>query len=127
LPTSQQLPGNCREVEKLCLPILPSIHDFTTARLLLSSPGVTVKIETIRNADGTIIRLIGRLEGECLPELKDQIETGGQAIVLEMDEAMLVDREMVRFLVDCQDRGIEVRGCSPYIREWMAREREGDA
>jgi hypothetical protein len=87
---------------------------------------VTVKFETIRGADRTIIRLIGRLEAECLPELKDQIEVGGDAIVLEMDEVMLVDREMVRFLVDCEARGMEIRGCPPYIREWMAQERQGD-
>jgi hypothetical protein len=97
------------------------------ARLLLNEPGVMLKIEIVRGLNCTTIRLIGRLEAECLPELKIQIEAGKNAIVLEMDEVMLVDLEVVQFLVDCQAEGIELRGCSTYIREWIARERDSKA
>jgi hypothetical protein len=45
-----------------------------------------------------------------------------------MDGVTLVDVDAVRFLIDCEARGIQLRGCSAYIREWIIREREpGDA
>lgn len=83
-----------------------------------------MKIETVVGADGTIIRLIGRLSVECLPLLQAQIEAAQAPIVLEMAEVTLVDTDVVRFLIDCQTRGIQLRGCSAYIREWIAREQK---
>jgi hypothetical protein len=88
---------------------------------------VTVKIETIRGTHGTIIRLIGGLEADYIAELNVQIEAAGRDIVLEMDEVTLVDVEVVRFLVACEARGIELRGCPAYIREWMALEQDSEA
>jgi hypothetical protein len=85
---------------------------------------LTVKIETIREADCTIIRLIGRLEAEYLSEVKAQIRAGDGPIVFEMDELTFVDVHAVRFFIDCEARGIELRACPAYIREWIARERE---
>ena len=39
-----------------------------------------------------------------------------------MDEVMLVDVEVVRFLNKCETEGVRLVNCSPYIREWMSRE-----
>jgi hypothetical protein len=87
---------------------------------------VTFKIETIQSADRVIIRLIGELNAECLPELEAQIRSDGRSIELEMDEVTLVDVNVVRFLVSCEARAIQLRGCSPYIREWIRRELESE-
>jgi hypothetical protein len=43
-------------------------------------------------------------------------------IELEMKEVTLVDIDVVRFLVKCEARGIQVRGRSAYINDWMRRE-----
>lgn len=83
-----------------------------------------LKIERIQRAGAQTIKLIGQLETESLPELKALIEISGAGVVLEMDEVTLVDREAVRFLVDCGARSIPLRGCAAYIREWMTQERE---
>jgi hypothetical protein len=91
---------------------------------LLRKCGVTVKIEIMQGAEGNIIRLIGRLRAEYLPELKDRIETSGGRTALDMDEVTLVDVESVRFLSICEIQGVELRRCPAYIREWIARERE---
>jgi hypothetical protein len=40
-----------------------------------------------------------------------------------LEEVDLVDVEAVRFLNAREDEGISVLHCSPYIREWMLRER----
>jgi hypothetical protein len=85
---------------------------------------LTVKIETIREADRTVTRLIGRLEAEYLSELKAQIRASEGRIVFEMDELTFVDVHAVRFFIECEARGIELRGCPAYIREWIAREQE---
>jgi len=81
------------------------------------------KIENIASRHRTSIRLIGRLCGECLAELRAQIEAAQSGVILEMDQVTLVDVEVVRFLGECEGGGIELRHCSPYIREWIAQER----
>lgn len=83
-----------------------------------------VKIETIRGAGCTILRLVGRLDAEYLPELNAQIQAREGGIALELDELTLVDRDAIRFFIDCETQGIELRGCPAYIREWIARERQ---
>jgi len=40
-----------------------------------------------------------------------------------MDEVMLVDVEVVGLLNKCETDGVRLVNCSPYIREWMSRER----
>jgi hypothetical protein len=85
---------------------------------------LTVKIETIQATDSTVMRLIGQLEAEYLPELKALIEAAPGGIAFEMDELTLVDVHAVRFLMDCEDHGIELRDCSTYIRKWIVRERK---
>ncbi len=83
-----------------------------------------LKIETIPGADCMSIRLIGRLRAVCLPELKAQIEACGRGVMLQMEEVTLVDVDVVRFLSVCEMQGVHLCGCPPYIREWIARERE---
>jgi hypothetical protein len=42
---------------------------------------------------------------------------------LDLREVLLVDRAVVRFLLLCQSRGIEILHCPLYIQEWMIREK----
>lgn len=48
---------------------------------------------------------------------------GGAHKILDLSEVTLVDIAVVRFLVSCEDEGIELVQCPPYVREWMIRER----
>jgi hypothetical protein len=56
--------------------------------------------------------------------VKAEIERGGSQVALDLEEVDLVDVEGVRFLNACEAEGILVLNCSPYIREWMLRERD---
>ena len=85
---------------------------------------VTFKIEKHRDRHGTTIRLIGRIRAEHLPELEKQIKDSESKIVLDMEELDLVDVEAVRFLGTCEARGVRLLNCSPYIREWIGKERD---
>jgi hypothetical protein len=87
---------------------------------------LTFKIEKISGADRLIIRLIGELNADCLSELEAQIGSDGRSIELDMDEVTLVDVDVIRFLINCEARGIQLRGCSRYIREWIRREQESE-
>jgi anti-anti-sigma regulatory factor len=88
---------------------------------------MTLKIEKVSEGPKTVIRLSGRLRSEYLDELKTQIDGNQSLIVLDLDGVTLVDVEVVRFLSACEDGGVELLHCSPYIREWTIREknREG--
>jgi hypothetical protein len=44
--------------------------------------------------------------------------------VLDLEELELIDVEAVRFLNTCETNGMLLLHCSPYIRKWMAQERD---
>jgi hypothetical protein len=83
---------------------------------------VTLRIEKTVDRRGTIVSLIGRVQAEDLPEVARQLEDSGPGTVLQLDEVMLVDVDVVRFLNRCEAEGVQLLDCSPYIREWMRRE-----
>ncbi len=85
---------------------------------------MTLKIEKTLVDHGTTIKLIGRIRAEHLSELKAQVSASKPKIVLDLGEVSIVDVDAVRFLGSCESDGIQLLHCSPYIREWIVRERE---
>jgi len=83
---------------------------------------MTLKMETILDGRSITIRLIGRMRAEHLVELQAQINSSGAKPALDLEEVSLVDLEVVRFLGVCQLKGVELLHCSPYIRDWIAKE-----
>lgn len=84
---------------------------------------MTLKIERISGKHGTRIRLSGEFRSDRLDQVKAEINLGGP-VALDLEEVDLVDVQAVRFLIAREDEGVSVLHCSPYIREWMLRERE---
>jgi hypothetical protein len=85
---------------------------------------VTFKIEKYRGRHSTTIRLIGRMRAEHISELDREIRESRSNIVLDMEELDLVDVEAVRFLGMCETQGVTLVNCSPYIRDWIGKERD---
>jgi anti-anti-sigma regulatory factor len=85
---------------------------------------MTLKIEKYADGNSTTIRLIGRMQAEHLEELEKQIRESGPAITLDLEEVILVDVETVRFLGTYEARGATLLNCSPYIRDWIGKERD---
>jgi anti-anti-sigma regulatory factor len=80
-----------------------------------------------RSANGDVVFTVsGRLEADNLSELSALLaaEPGGRALVLDLKDLVLVDRDIVRFLQACKRDGIAFRNCPPYIRAWIDREEE---
>lgn len=86
---------------------------------------MTLKIERISGKRRARIRLSGEFRSDHLDQVKAEIERRGP-VALDLEEVDLVDVEAVRFLNAREEEGISVLHCSPYIREWMLRERAAE-
>ena len=84
---------------------------------------MTLRIERYTDLGGTTIRLIGRIQAEHVSEIERQIAESGTKVALDLEEVTLVDVQVVRFLGGCEARGINVLNCSPYITDWIGKER----
>ena len=80
------------------------------------------KIEAGSDGEKVVLWLSGRMQVRHLEQLKARIANVTQAVALDLKEVTVVDLDVVRFLSTCESRGIEVRHCVPYIREWIRRE-----
>jgi len=69
------------------------------------------------------LRLSGRIQSEFLVCLRSAMNDGCARKILDLSEVTLVDLGVIRFLINCEDEGIELVQCPPYVREWMLRER----
>jgi len=85
---------------------------------------MTLKIERHSEGPSTTIRLIGRMQAEHLAELEQQIRESGSKIAIDLEEMNLVDVQVVRFLGACEAQGITLLNCSPFIRDWIGKERD---
>ena len=68
-----------------------------------------------------VFTLSGRIEQMHVSELQKLLEADADlgAIEFDLEEVRLVDRESVRFLASCEARGIKLKNCPSYIREWI--------
>ena len=82
-----------------------------------------LRIETETDGPRIILRLIGRVHSDHIGELRKRVQSQSSLTVLDLAQVDLIDLQSVRFLRDCQDQKIELRNCSPYILEWIRRER----
>ena len=80
---------------------------------------MTLQIERVEAR----VWLSGEFRSEHLGQVKAELELCESPAVLDLGELDLVDVEAVRFLNECEAKGISVLHCSPYIRKWMLWER----
>ncbi len=84
-------------------------------------------LKVLRTTDRHIVfTLIGRLEAENIAGLEGLLaaERPSSALVLDLADLVLVDRDGMRFLRTCERDGIVLRHCPRYIRTWMESEKE---
>ena len=86
------------------------------------------KIEKLAEGNTTVLRLVGRINAEHLDDLSKLIADAKPKVVkLDLSEVTLVDLEVVRFFGDQERWGVELVNCSPYIREWIQREKAANS
>ena len=84
---------------------------------------MTFRMETSFDGQTTTLRLIGRIESEYLDVLHAHVRGHRPRVVLDLNEVTLVDVGIVRFLIACEEEGIKLLNCAPYIRNWISGER----
>jgi hypothetical protein len=78
-----------------------------------------------KDCDGCVtrLRLIGRIESDLIASIRSAMSDCSGHRILDLSEVTLVDLGVVRFLIRCEDEGVELVQCPPYVHEWMLRER----
>jgi hypothetical protein len=71
----------------------------------------------------TSVRLSGRIESDHIASVQSAMSGYFERKILDLSEVTLVDLVVVRFLINCEDEGVELVQCPPYVREWILRER----
>jgi hypothetical protein len=87
---------------------------------------MTFRIETAARGRLKVFVLSGRVETHAIAELGRLIglQTDCHDIVLDLKEVRLVSRDVMAFLARCEADGVKLENCTPYIREWMEREKD---
>ena len=78
-----------------------------------------------RDSDGCVTRLLlsGRIQSDRIACIRSAMNDGCARKILDLSEVTLVDIAVVQFLIRCEDEGVELAQCPPYVREWVLRER----
>lgn len=84
---------------------------------------MVLKIEKVSDGPTVLLRLSGRIESQQVQELKAQIDGSNKKFIFDLEHVRLVDLDAVHFLAVCEAKGIELRHCPPYVREWVLLER----
>ena len=77
----------------------------------------------IEKGDHNSLQLSGRIQSANIGDIQAQMGDGHVRLFMDLDEVTLVDVEVVRFLSECEDAGIVLVHCPPYVGEWILRER----
>ena len=87
---------------------------------------MTFRIETEARGRFTAFILSGRIEKPAIAELRRlfELRTDYRDIVIDLKDVSVVDREGMRFFISCEADGVKLENCTPYIREWMEREKD---
>jgi predicted metal-binding protein len=84
---------------------------------------MTLRIERSMRQGIMVFTLSGHMMAEEVAELKALFDADYRTIVLDLQDVRLADRDAVKFLRDCEARGMKLENCPEYVREWMERER----
>ena len=87
---------------------------------------MSFRIETEARRTSTVFILSGRIDTPAIAELRRlfELQTDYRDIVLDLKDVSVVDREGMRFFISCEADGVKLENCTPYIREWMEREKD---
>jgi hypothetical protein len=82
-----------------------------------------------KNSDGCVTKLtlMGRIQSNHIAFVRSAMNDGCERIILDLGQVTLVDLGVIRFLISCEDSGVELVQCPPYVREWVLRERKESA
>lgn len=80
-----------------------------------------LRIRRLEQGACTIFAISGRIEEQNLVELQKLLEEESEpeTITLDLEEVRLVDRECVKFFAAWEARGVRLKDCPSFIRQWI--------
>ena len=82
------------------------------------------RIEKAREKGATVLFLSGKIELAQIPQLEEQLASESPVLALDLDEITIVSAEVVDFLNDLEKRGVQLRRCPQFLREWIFKARD---
>ena len=84
------------------------------------------RIETAARGRLTVFVLSGRIKKQAIAELRRLFEgqTVWRDIVLDLKDVSVIDRDVMCVFLCCEADGVKLENCTPYIRQWMEREKD---
>jgi hypothetical protein len=83
---------------------------------------MTCKVVRLIDSDRLVLLFIsGHLQEGYINMIDDLLAKETDPVALDLGEVTLVDREAVKFLATLDARGVGLRNCPGFIREWMRK------
>ena len=80
------------------------------------------RVDRVSEEQAVVVRVAGELDAEAVASVEEVVDSADAGVtILDLAEVRYADRVGVRFLLGAEDRGIELRSGSPFLRELMAR------
>jgi hypothetical protein len=100
------------------------VEDTSRAsRLFGKAVPMTYKIDHLAGKEGRIVlRVAGHIQSEHVSTIEELIAREGGRVAIDLSQLILIDRDAVCYLANCEMRGIELRNCPLFLREWLNRE-----
>jgi hypothetical protein len=78
-------------------------------------------VRLIEHDQAVMLHISGHIQEAHISIIEDLIAKETDPLVFDLQEVTLVSLEVIRFLAACDVRGIELRNCPEFIREWLSK------
>jgi len=83
---------------------------------------MTCKVVRLIDRDRLVLlHISGHLQEVHIEVIDELLAKEMDPVALDLGEVTLADREAVRFLANLDARGVELRNCPAFVREWMRK------
>ena len=83
---------------------------------------MTCKVVRLIDHDRLVLlHISGHLQEMHINMINDLLTKETDPVVLDLGEVILAEREAVKFLATLDARGVGLRNCPAFIREWMRK------
>ena len=83
---------------------------------------MTCKVVRLIDSDRLVLlHISGHLQEVHIEMIEELLAKDTDPVALDLGEVTLADREAVRFLASLDARGVGLRNCPAFIREWMRK------
>jgi hypothetical protein len=99
-----------------------SLRRASIHAMLAERRGMTCKVVRLIDRDRLVLlHISGHLQEVHIEMIDELLAKETNPVALDLGEVTLADREAVKFLATLDARGIGLRNCPGFIREWIRK------